>query len=327
MSMKIGITGASGHIGNNLVRLLVARGDDVRIFDHRALTIPDQRDLVCFRGDLLKKEDVRNFVRGLDAVFHLAARIFVNGRKKWQYYRENIMMADNVLEAVKEEGCRYIYFSSVHAYDPSPREKPLDEWRRLMTEDHFLYSRSKAISQQKVLAAAAAGMDAVVLNPSAVIGPHDYRPSLLGRAILLMARNKLPALTPGGYNWVDVRDVAEGAVAALEKGKRGEAYLLPGHNRSLVELNDIVREVMHLRRKPPVLPFWMARAGVPFMSLLAWLSGEEPLYTRESITILQQANLNISYAKASRDLGYSPRSLEETVRDTIEWFRESGMIE
>ncbi len=325
--MKIGITGASGHIGNNLVRLLVAQGHDVRIFVHVALTIPDQRDLVTCRGDLLEKEDVRSFVRGLDAVFHLAARIFVNGRKKWQYYRENIMMADNILEAVKEEGCRYIYFSSVHAYDPYPRDKSLDEWRRLMTEDHSLYSRSKAISQQKVLAEAAAGVDAVVLNPSAVIGPHDYRPSLQGKALLMMARNRLPVLIPGGYNWVDVRDVAEGAAAALEKGKRGEAYLLSGHNRSLVELNDLVRQVMHIRRKPPVLPYWVARVGVPFLGLLAWLKGEEPLYTQESVTILQQANLNISHAKASRDLGYNPRPLEETVKDTIGWFRENGMIE
>ena len=325
--MKVGITGATGHIGNNLLRRLQKENHELRLFVHRDTDFAGDVKGEFFRGDLLKKEDARSFVKGLDAVFHLAARIFVNGKKRWQYFRENMQISDNMLEAVKEEGCRYVYFSSVHAYDPRPLDQPLDETRRLVTDDRFLYSRSKALAQEKVLAAAAEGLDALVINPSAVIGPYDYKPSLLGQAVILMARNKLPGLIPGGYDWVDVRDVAEGTAAALTKGKKGEAYLLPGHWESLAGLHEMIGELTGHRKKLPVFPFCTARLGVPVMGMMARLRREQPLYTQESITILREANRHISHEKATRDLGYHPRPLKETLADTIGWFREKAMIE
>ena len=324
--MKLGITGATGHIGNNLLRRLQKEHHELRLFIHRDTGSVEGVEGELFRGDLLRKEDAHSFVKGLDAVFHLAARVFINGKKRWQYFHENMLISDNMLDAVKEEGCRYVYFSSVHAYDPRPGDEPLDETRRLVTGDRFLYSRSKALSQQKVLQAAAEGLDALVLNPSAVIGPHDYRPSLLGKAIMMMADRKLPALIPGGYDWVDVRDVAEGALSALKKGRAGEAYLLTGHWKSMEGLNDIVRGIEGIRRKPPLVPVWVARAGVPFMGLVSLLKGEPPRYTQESITILLEGNRRISHEKASRELGYRPRPLKDTLEDTIRWFREEGMI-
>jgi dihydroflavonol-4-reductase len=325
--MKIGITGVSGHIGNNLVRRLLQEDCSLRVFIHSTTCELEGMPLEMVRGDLSDKEAVRSFVKGLDAVFHLAARVFVNGKQKWKYFRENMQMSGNMLEAVKEEGCRYIYFSSVHAYDPFPVEVPLDETRRLVTDDRFLYSRSKALAQEAVLAAAAEGLDALVINPSAVIGPYDLKPSLLGQAIMLMAQRKLPGLIPGGYDWVDVRDVAEGAVAALRKGRKGEAYLLSGHWESLKGLHEMILELTGGQRRLPVFPFWTARLGVPFMSLLARLQGRQPLYTRETITILKEANPRVSHEKASRELGYRPRPLKVTVEDTLNWFRERAMIE
>ena len=320
--MRTGVTGAAGHIGYTLVRRLLAEGHEVRVFLREEQSLPEEVTLDIFRGDLLDAAAVRKFVEGLDAVIHAGARIFVNGKKKWQYFRENIATAENVLQAVKEEGCRYVYFSSIHAYDPFPRDEPLDERRPLVTNDRFLYSRSKARAQEAVMQAAAEGLEALVVNPSAVIGRYDYKPSMLGKAILLMAKNKMPALIPGGYNWVDVRDVAEGTVNALEKGRPGEAYLLAGHWESLQGLYELVSERMGRKKKLPVFPVWMARAGIPFMGLAAHIKGEEPLYTQESITILQESNPHVSTDKASRELGYRPRPLQETVEDTLHWFRE-----
>ncbi len=324
--MITGVTGATGHIGNNVVRRLLAEGHEVRVFVRDPQRLPEVGPLDIFRGDLLERKAVRAFVKGLDAVIHAGANIFVNGRKKWQYFHENLESAENMLQAVKAEGCRYVYFSSVHAYDPFPRDRPLDEQRPLVTGDRFLYSRSKALAQQAVLETAAEGLDALVVNPTAVIGRYDYKPSLLGRAILMMAKKKMPALIPGGYNWVDVRDVAEGTVKALLQGRKGEAYLLPGHWATMEELYDLVCEIAGINKKIPLLPVWMARAGVPFMGAMARLQGQEPLYTGESITILQEANRHISYEKAARELGYKPRPLKETVEDTLHWFREAKYL-
>jgi dihydroflavonol-4-reductase len=198
----------------------------------------------------------------------------------------------------------------------------LDEERGLATDDPFLYNRSKAISEQLVLEAYREGMDALVINPTSVIGPNDFRPSLVGQAIRMIYHNKLPALIPGGYDWVDVRDVVKGTVSALEKGRKGERYLLSGHYR---ELKDLAKAVNHFKGQeniPVTLPSWLALLGVPFLQAHASLRNTEPLYTSESLHFLKKAHKHISCEKAGRELGYHTRPFEVTISDTIGWFRD-----
>lgn len=325
--MKIGITGATGHIGNNLVRRLLQKGHQVRIFVRREPDIFEDLKLDRAYGDLMDKTSVADFVKGLDVVYHLAAKIFIDGRKRKEYYRQNVEGTRTMLEAVRQVGIkRFIYFSSIHAYDPHPVDQPLDESRPLVLQDHYLYNRSKAVSQRMVLEAFGSGLNGIVLNPTAVIGPNDYKPSLLGQAVLRMAQRRLPGLIPGGYDWVDVRDVAEAAFMALTQGKQGEAYILSGHWHSLEDLYEAVKKELNLKKKLPVFPAWLARMGAPFLGLWSFFSGQEPLYTQGSITFLKHSNRYISHDKATRDLDYHPRSFENTVGDTLDWFKQMKMI-
>jgi dihydroflavonol-4-reductase len=164
-------------------------------------------------------------------------------------------------------------------------------------------------------------MDAVILNPTAVVGPHDYRPSLMGRALIAFATGRIPMLIDGGYDWVDVRDVAEGALAAAERAPRGSRYLLGGRWASMAEIARLACEAAG--RRPPRLtcPLFLAEVSAPVSTFFSVLLGKEPLFTRYSLAALR-GNRAISHEKAARDLGYQPRDLGDTIRDTWRWFAE-----
>jgi dihydroflavonol-4-reductase len=147
----------------------------------------------------------------------------------------------------------------------------------------------------------------------------------MGEFFLALHRRALPALVRGGFDWVDVRDVALAALAAEEKGKSGENYLISGQWKSMEELAGMAEAITGVRRPRLVSPIWLARAGAPFQTAFNRLRGKRPLYTGESLSALQ-ANREISHEKASRDLGHAPRPLEDTVRDIYAWFEQSGML-
>jgi dihydroflavonol-4-reductase len=168
-------------------------------------------------------------------------------------------------------------------------------------------------------------MDAIILNPTAIIGPFDVRPSLFGQAFLAFARGKIPALVEGGFDWVDVRDVAEAAIAAAERAPGGGRYIIGGRWASMKELAGLVCEAAG--RRPPQLmcPFPIARAWAPVSTGICRITGSAPLFTTYTLKVLL-GNRNVSHERASRDLGYSPRDLARTVRDTYSWFKETGKI-
>lgn len=158
------------------------------------------------------------------------------------------------------------------------------------------------------------------------MGPNDFKPSLIGQAILQLYQGKIPALVPGGYDWVDVRDVVSGTIKAMEKGRTGESYLLSGHYVSLADMYQVLTEIKGSGKTLPLIPFWLARTGVPFLKLWAGITRSKPLYTRESVEILKTAHTNISSEKARKELAYSSRPFEETLRDTVEWFRKNHYL-
>jgi dihydroflavonol-4-reductase len=158
------------------------------------------------------------------------------------------------------------------------------------------------------------------------MGPNDFKPSLIGQAIIQLYRGKLPALVPGGYDWVDVRDVVSGTIRAIEKGRTGESYLLSGHFVSLQDLYRMLNEFKGENKSLPVLPFWLAGVGVPFLKAWAGLRRTKPLYTRESLEILRTAHPDISSEKAARELNYKSRPFNETLGDTVEWFKENHYL-
>ena len=169
------------------------------------------------------------------------------------------------------------------------------------------------------------GLDAVIVYPTGMVGPNDFRPSYFGQVLLALCQKQLPVLVAGGFNWVDVRDVVAGAMQAEKHAPIGSGYLLPGHWASMRELAAMVTEITWTQAPRLVFPMWMARLGLPLGTRFTKLGGEHPLYTGVSLRALR-GNRMISRERATRDLGYHPRPLQETLVDTFRWFAKMGCL-
>ena len=240
----------------------------------------------------------------------------------------NVEGTRRLLDASIDAGVqRFVHVSTVHTLDPIPKDVPLDETRPLnLGADAHPYERTKSLGELEVLKAVERGLHAVILNPTGIIGPHDYKPSRMGEALLQIAHGDLPALVKGGYNWVDVRDVAETIVRAAERGRAGERYLVGGQWMSLPDLADLARP--HMPCAPPrfSVPLWMAWLGVPFSVGWAWLRRERPRFSAGAMHMLTHQCREVCCDKATEELGHTSRALEETLADTFSWFREQGLL-
>ena len=263
----------------------------------------------------------------MDVVFHLAAKISIAGDPDGMVSRINAEGTRNILStAIDCKVKRFIHFSSIHAFQQQPQGEPLDENRPLVMDKGFAYDLSKASSERAVMEAANNGLNALVLSPTAILGPADPEPSLIGNAVIDIYNRKIPSLVPGGYDWVDVRDVVDAAISAIEKGRTGEKYLLSGHWHSLQEFSGLIQ--LHSGRKTvnTILPIWIARVGLPFITLFSRISGTKPLYTSESLTIISEGNRRISNSKARQELDFNPRPLTDTIKDFLIWLKENGYV-
>lgn len=325
--MTVVVTGASGHIGANLVRTLLGEGRRVRALLRREERSLEGIDCERVVGDVLDPGAVDRLVQGAEVVYHLAAKISLADRDD-ECGQVNVEGVRNVTEACLRHGVRrFIHFSSIHAFSPEPIHGVVDELRALNVEGDLVpvYDRSKAAGQRIVLSAVSRGLDAVILHPAGVLGPFDFGPSRMGRVLLALARGHLPGIVQGGFSWVDVRDVVHAALAAERKGRKGESYLLSGHWCSVREIADIAAEVTG--RRPPRLssPMWLARAVAPLAAWGAEKLRVEPLFTPASLHALRNHRLT-SHEKAQRELDFNPRPTRETVADSYAWFREMGML-
>lgn len=328
--MRITVTGSTGHVGGNLVRALLAEGHQVRaqyIGTDRPL---EGLSLERLPVDILDREGLSRAFEGQETVFHLASKITIAGDPDGSVHRINVDGVRNVCDACLEAGVRrLVHFSSIHAIQHNPWDFPLDENRPLADEAPgpcLVYDRSKAGGERVLREYVEKGLDAVVVSPTAILGPTDHEPSRMGAVILLLAQRRMPGLIDAGFDWVDVRDVCQGAIAAARSGRTGEKYVLSGSWRSFAELAQLVSREAGVRAPRFVSPVWLSKLGTPLGWLWARIASTQPLFTSESIETLSTSHRDIRHDKAAKELGYSPRSLEETVADTIRWFRESGRL-
>jgi dihydroflavonol-4-reductase len=324
--MKVAVTGASGHIGNCLVRELKKQGATIKILVHNFSTFPDENDVEAIPGDLLEPQSLIRLCEGTEVVFHLAAQIAIANTSSSRVYETNVTGTKNILRAAINANVRkFIHFSSIHAFQTDPLDMILDENRPRVVSDKTIYEYSKAEGEREVLKAVKEGLDAVTLNPTAVIGPFDSRSSLLGQALRKIYQNKLPFLVAGGYNWVDVRDVVSAAIKSIDSGRKGENYILSGEYLSLQELFVMISRISGCRI-PATVPVFLAQLACPFLNVYSFATNTEPLYTYQSLNILVNSPSKISNSKAGRELGFEPRMLEKTLRDTFDWYRENNFI-
>ena len=321
------VTGASGHVGGNLVRALLARGDRVRALVHRQMAAIQDLDIEVVQDDVRDRASIASAMAGVDLVFHLAAFISIDGPHGGLVSETNVAGTRNVSEEALRAGVRrFVHFSSVHAFRQTPSDQPLEECRaKVSGSGHPAYDLSKAAGEAEIKRAAERGLDVVIVNPTGIIGPHDYAPSRMGSVFVQLSQRRVAALVAGGFNWVDVRDVVAGALAAADRGRTGENYLLPGHRLSIRELATHYEIASAVPAPRFDVPLWLARTAAPFALAFSRLTRRDPLFTPESLAALR-ANPTVSGKKAREELGHNPRPIAETLRDTYRWFEEAGIL-
>jgi dihydroflavonol-4-reductase len=318
------VTGATGHIGNVLVRKLIERGEKVR-----ALILPDEcresikgLEIEAVEGDVLNEDSLYESMRDVEGIFHLAGVISIMPGSNDVVRRVNIEGTKNILRIAKElKVGKFVYTSSIHAIQ-RVEDGIIDESLPYDLDTPYgEYDRAKAEATLAVQQAAQAGLEAVITCPTGVIGPYDFRGSLMGGVIHEAAESRPTLYVDGAYDFVDVRDVADGLIAAAEKGRRGESYILSGHKISVRYLLETVREITGRRFFTMKIPFDLAKFVSLFTPMYYSLAKVSPRFTPYSLEVLR-SNANISHDKATRELGYTPRPLYESIRDAVKWFLE-----
>ncbi|AII61566.1 SDR family oxidoreductase [Dehalococcoides mccartyi] len=327
--MKVLVSGASGRIGNVLVRELLKSGYGVRALvkpGDTALSIQGL-DIERVEGDVTVYPSVLDGLKGCEAVFYLAGIVsIIPGREK-ELYETNIKGAANMADACLECGItRLLYTSSIHALSEPPPGTAFTEEEGYHPSDFPPgYNRSMAQGALEVLKRFSAGLSGVIVCPSGVIGPYDYDPSEMGRVVVDYARGKMSAYVDGGYDFVDVRDVAIGMISAFEKGQDGQSYILSGQYVSIKSLFEILGRLSGLTPPRLRVPYILAKLGAYISYPYYRLTHSAPLFTAYSLDVLR-SNSNISSAKARCELGFSPRLAEESLADAYLWFKSKGYL-
>jgi len=323
------VTGATGHIGNVLVRKLLDRGEKVRALIWRGedTTPLKNLDVEQVVGDVLDPASLEHAMHGVETVYHLAGIISILPGRNPLVWRVNVEGTRNVLEAARHASIRrLLYTSSIHAIAHAPHGVAMDETLGFDQNNPYgEYDRSKATASLEVQKAAARDLDAVIVCPTGVIGPYDFRGSEMGEVIRSATEARTMLYVEGAYDFVDVRDVADGMIAAVKRGRRGESYILSGHKLSVRYMLETVREVTGKAFASVKIPFSLAELAARYTPWYYRRTQAKPRFTSYSLQVLQ-SNSNISCRKALAELGYKPRPVYESIADTVRWFLENRRV-
>lgn len=323
--MRIAVTGASGHIGANLCPYLLEQGHDVSVLINNT---PVQCDgLREVRGSILDTSAVKDLLQDADVVVHMAAIISLEKDISGDLWNVNVGGTQHVVDACIAHGIsKLVHFSSIHRFDPAPQHEVLDETRQAMHNDGTDYDRSKVESERIARQAQDHGITTTVIYPTSVVGPNDYGPSLLGQGIIDMYQGKVPILVPGGYDFVDVRDIVKGTYEVIVNDYPDEQYILAGKYLTLPQLAQSIGKHSPNRVNTGVLPHWLLRVLLPVFKWQSLLTSTPPVLTKQAIKVLLEGPVNISTAKAAQQLGYNPTDIQETIKDTIAWFKKEQIL-
>ena len=327
--MKILVTGATGFIGGNLARELWRRGDDVQALirpGSNQLAIRDT-GIIPIEGDILDRQSVDSAVRGCEAVFHVAAAYTFWSKDRTNVARTNIQGTINVLEAARRARVSRTVYTSTVGTIGLPKQGQGDENTPLNPETlHGHYKNSKHQAEQEALNIAANDMPVIVVNPTLPVGPWDVKPTPTGKIILDFLRRKVPAYLKTGMNVVDVADVVDGHILAMEKGRPGERYILGNQNMSLKDLFDMISKLTGFSAPRIRRPYWLVVAlGYADQFAEGTLLGKEPTIPLEGV-LASKVPAYVNCDKAVRELGQPQRSIEDALKQSINWFIDHGYI-
>ncbi len=318
--MRAVVSGANGFLGGHLVRELLDRGVQVRAADLDRGPALEGVDVEFVEIDVLDPASLRSAFADQDVVFHLAAIISIVGDPTGMVWRVNVHGPRNAAAVALESGVgRFVHCSSVHSFDLARCGPSLDETGPPTTHpDSPVYDRSKRAGEDQIRDVIAEGLDAVIVNPTGIIGPFDLGPSRMGETILQFMRRKIPVGVTGQFDFVDVRDVVAGMIAAQERGRVGENYLLSGSRISIRELGLLVERYSGAPVPPLSIPLRLVQPLAPLVMQIE-RKAKMPIFTPDALHTLEHSPV-VSHFRAATELGYASRPIHRTIRDTVTWF-------
>jgi len=318
------VTGATGFIGSHVVRLLLQRGDRVRVLIRKSSPTANIDGLGCETvvGDLKDAMSLTRCVQGCRKVYHIAADYRLWSRNPQVIYENNVAGTRNLLSACCEAGVEtVVYTSTVGAIGLRKDGVPTNEETPVSLDDMIgHYKRSKFMAEQVAREFAASGLPVVIVNPTTPIGAGDIRPTPTGKIILDFVRGRLPAYVDTGLNLVAVEDVAQGHLLAEEKGRLGERYILGGENWSLEDMLEALAKICGRIRPRARIPWFAALLAASVENfIMGTLFRREPLIPMEGVKMARY-KMYVSSEKACNELGYRPRPVDEALREAVQYF-------
>lgn len=324
---KFIITGATGHIGNVLARKLVELKKNVTaiVLPNEDLTPIKDLNLNIIYGDVTDKEFISSVIEKDSIVMHLAGIIDIGTIAEEIIEKINIQGTKNIVDAcIKNKAKKLIYLSTVHIIDPQTEGILLVEPKKFDKNKVVgTYAKTKMEATKYIFNCCKnKGLNATVLYPSGVLGPYDYKISELGQVILDYMNHKLIAYVKGGYNFVDVRDVVDATINAVEKGRNGEGYIVSGKAMSLKELLITINKKLGRKRLPPKIALWFVRMFAGLSNFYYKIRNKKPVFSKYSLYTLN-SNCNFSNEKAKKELNFQPMEIEKSICDSVDWFIEN----
>jgi dihydroflavonol-4-reductase len=331
--MKAFVTGVTGFLGSHVAHVLADGGAQLRLLVRPTSNLKNLEGLLSSgtkaetaTGDLRDIASLEKAMSGCDAVFHVAADYRLWVRDPREMYRSNVDGTRAILEAARKNNVRrVVYTSSVATIGFRNDGKPADEDSPVSLADMIgHYKRSKFMAEQVAMEAGRSGMDVVTVNPTTPIGEQDVKPTPTGRIVVDFMKRKFPAYVETGLNLVDVRECARGHVAALEKGKTGQRYILGGEDLTLKQILDKLSAITRLPSPKVKLPYVFAfAAGIVDEAVTGMLLRREPRATVDTVR-MGKKKMFASSAKAERELGWKIVPVDAALRRAVEWFQANG---
>ena len=326
--MKVFVTGATGFLGSHVARVLADQGADLRLLVRSSSNLKNLEGLKAetVAGDLRDPRSLETAISGCDTLFHVAADYRLWVRDPNEMYRSNVGGTRALLEAARKFSVRRIvYTSSVATIGFRSDGQPADEDSPVSLTDMIgHYKRSKFMAEQIAMQAGRSGMHVVTVNPTTPIGEQDVKPTPTGKIVVDFLKRKFPAYVETGLNLVDVRECAKGHVAALERGRTGERYILGGEDLTLKQILDKLGKITGLRSPRVKLPYLFAfAAGIVDEAVTGLLLKREPRATVDTVR-MGKKKMFASSAKAERELGWTIVPVDDALQRAVEWFRANG---
>ncbi len=318
---RIAITGGSGHLGNCLIDMLLQNNFLVRTLYYRTKPKIHHVNLDVIKGDIMNTDSIKNLIIDSSILIHTASIISIGDENKDDIFRVNVVATESIINSCIEQKCTLIYISSSAAVLETKPDEIFNESRPYKSKTDFIYPWTKALAEQKILEAVHnKKLKAFIIRPTAIVGPPDWKPSHFGKVIFDLTSRKLNAITSGGYNIIDVRDLSQTIIQSISKGKVGEVYLVGGQ---YVMLKDIAK-LLNPKSITICIPIDFLIFILPMINLYSKLFPLKWPITRESLITLKNAPIQLDMTKAIENLDHSFRPMESTILDLVSWHRKQN---